>query len=181
MNEIWKKIESFEGYEISNLGRVRSIDRIKITKFGVIRTIKGQLLSISGSKKGYWIVKLYKNNKKITKTVHVLMGKAFLGTHEGVCVDHIDRNTLNNSISNLRAVTFLENMMNKGKQKSSFSSKYKGVIVKNEKRNKKYMAQIYFDKKRYFLGYFLKEVDAAKAYNKKALELCGNVAYLNKV
>jgi hypothetical protein len=72
-------------------------------------------------------------------------------------------------------------MMNKGKQKSSFSSKYKGVIVKNEKRNKKYMAQIYFDKKRYFLGYFLKEVDAAKAYNKKALELCGNVAYLNKV
>lgn len=181
MKEIWKPIESFEGYEISSLGRVRSVDRIKVTKFGVIRTIKGQLLSISGSKKGYWIVKLYKNNKKITKTVHVLMGKAFFGTHDGVCIDHIDRDTMNNNISNLRVVTFIQNMMNKGKQKSSFSSEYKGVVMKDEKRKKKYMAQIYFNKKRYFLGYFLEEVAAAKAYNKKALELCGNVAYLNKV
>ena len=181
MKEIWKPIESFEGYEISSLGRVRSVDRIKVTKFGVIRTIKGQLLSISGSKKGYWIVKLYKNNKKITKTVHVLMGKAFFGTHDGVCIDHIDRNTMNNDISNLRVATRTENMMNKRKKDGKCSSEYKGVLFKNEKRKKKYLAQIHFNKKRYFLGHFLTQEEAAKAYNKKALELCGNVAYLNKV
>jgi hypothetical protein len=72
-------------------------------------------------------------------------------------------------------------MMNKRKQYKNSSSKFKGVILKDEKRIKKYVAQMHFNKKRYFLGYFLEEIDAAKAYNKKALELCGDVAYLNKV
>lgn len=89
-----------------------------------------------------------------------------------VClVDHIDRDIRNNQRSNLRLATNAENTRNSGPRVGL----YKGVCVKG----KKYMAQIKFEGKNHYLGLFEYEMNAAKAYDRKARELFGEFAYLN--
>lgn len=88
--------------------------------------------------------------------------------------DHEDHDGLNNQRNNLRAATRSQNGVNRRK-KPNCSSKYIGVsIIKN-----KYRAQIRKDQKYIVLGTFDLELDAAKAYNIKALELFGKFANLN--
>jgi len=60
---------------------------------------------------------------------------------------------------------------------ASSTSKYKGVCW--DKRNKKWGVTIQANKKKYHLGYFKDEIDAAKAYDKKAKKLHGQFACLN--
>ena len=92
-------------------------------------------------------------------------------------IDHIDRNPLNNQKENLRIVTRSQNNMNKCKQKGKWSSSFKRVSkVKNN-----WTARTCLNEKFYCLGTFENEIDAAIAYNKKALELFGEYAYLNGV
>lgn len=70
-------------------------------------------------------------------------------------------------------------MHNKRSAKNS-SSKYKGVFYSNEiERNKRWRSIINKDYETYFIGYFLTEVEAANAYDKKAKELYGDDASLN--
>lgn len=92
--------------------------------------------------------------------------------------DHIDHNKLNNQKYNLRIVTRSQNMMNKSCHKNT-TSEFKGVSWKTS--NKKWVAQISINKKVNYIGLFNSEINAAIAYNKKALELFGEYAYLNEV
>ena len=64
MEEIWKDIKDYEGvYQVSNYGRIRSLDReILRKKVGKIHK-KGQILKLQKAKNGYYICKLSKNNK----------------------------------------------------------------------------------------------------------------------
>lgn len=91
-------------------------------------------------------------------------------------LDHIDRDPTNNRIENLRECNMNENYCNRGKQANNTTG-YKGVYWKKDKR--KFKAQISFEKVEYFLGYFDNKIDAAKAYDNKAIELHGKFAYLN--
>ena len=91
-------------------------------------------------------------------------------------LDHIDGDQLNNNIENLRAVTLSQNQWNRKKIKIT-SSKYKGVT----KRSKKWEVCIKINKKSIYLGLFNSEIDAAIAYNEKAIELFGEYAKLNEV
>lgn len=105
--EIWKDVKGYEGlYEISNLGRVRSM----------YRQGGGGLLKTSLSKNGYLTVGLRdKNKSKLSKhmTIHQLLATHFLDNpYNYQCVDHIDRNRQNNSLINLRWVTYKENATN---------------------------------------------------------------------
>jgi len=99
-----------------------------------------------------------------------------MGPPTHLVVDHIDRDGLNNRKSNLRLCTNAENIRNAGKRGKGFS-KYKGVS--RHTRGKKWTAVIQLNKKTYFLGYFENEIDAARAYDKKAKELHGQFACLN--
>lgn len=90
-------------------------------------------------------------------------------------VDHIDRNPLNNSRYNLRKATQQQNVFNS--RGSGKTSRFKGVWW--EKRRSLWASQIKCGNKRHWVGYFTSEIDAAKAYDKKALELFGEFAYLN--
>ncbi len=73
-NEIWLPIKGFEGiYEVSNLGRVRSITR-KVFRCGVWQTVNGKVLSQKLSKFGYMIVGLHDKAKVKYKYVHRLVG-----------------------------------------------------------------------------------------------------------
>lgn len=97
-------------------------------------------------------------------------------------VDHIDRNTLNEKIENLRAATSSQNQANKEKT-TGLSSKYKGVsiaIVNNGYKLYTYWySLIYIDNKSKFLGSFKSEEAAALAYNKEAVKQFGEFANLN--
>ena len=119
-----------------------------------------------------WAVKEQKHTLYAVRTI-IFEGKqsivrmhcAILNNKE---IDHIDHNGLNNQKSNLRLCTRSENMMNTRKRESCISI-YKGVCY--NKRNKKWIAQIQINSKHIGLGYFNTEIEAAKAYNAKAVEL----------
>lgn len=95
---------------------------------------------------------------------------------EGKMSDHIDRNGLNCQKSNLRPCTNQQNQMNRPGRENS-SSTYKGVSW--QKKIKKWGAYIRVDYKLIHLGFYVSEIEAAKAYDKKALELFSEFAYLN--
>ena len=96
-------------------------------------------------------------------------------------LDHIDGNSLNNDISNLREATILQNGMNQKKHKSyngrQTTSKYKGVSW--FKRIEKWEVQIQVNGKRKRLGYFTSEINAALAYDEVAIKECGEFVKTN--
>lgn len=96
----------------------------------------------------------------------------------GKGVDHKDHNGLNNQKSNLRFCTASENLMNRRKWKNT-SSIYKGVCF--NKLARKWQANIQTNGKLIHIGLFVSEVDAARAYNEKAIEFFGEFANLNNI
>lgn len=106
------------------------------------------------------------------------MHRYLMDAKEGEIVDHINNIRHDNRVSNLRIVSFVDNSHNKVK-KANTSSQYIGVSF--FKRDKKWRATISYNHKKYHLGSFDNEEDAAKAYNEKANELYGESANLNKI
>ena len=102
--EIWKPVVGYEGlYEVSNLGRVKSLNYKNSGKEGIM---KGEII------KGYLRVHL----NKTKNFVHRLVWEAFKGKIEGawteVQIDHINCNKIDNRLENLRLVTTKENANN---------------------------------------------------------------------
>lgn len=108
--EIWKDVEGYEGlYQVSNEGRVKSLDRYVDTSLGV-RLYKGKVLTPSHNDSGYHIVNLSKNGKLITHRVHILVAQAFLPNPENKpCIDHRNSKRDCNVVENLRWCTYKEN------------------------------------------------------------------------
>jgi len=104
------------------------------------------------------------------------MHRVITNAPKGLVVDHKNHNGLNNRKPNLRLCTQRQNQRNRRPKRGS-SSQYKGVSWHKEK--KKFRAAIFYNGKNIHLGYFKDEVEAAKAYDKKAKELFGEFAYLN--
>ena len=104
--EIWKDIKGYEGYyQVSNLGNVRSLDRVGRTG----KNLKGRVLK-QKTTKGYNMVGLYKDGKQKHKTVSRLVAKAFVNNPDKKPeVNHIDENKQNNKADNLEWVTAKEN------------------------------------------------------------------------
>lgn len=101
--EIWRPIKDYDGlYEVSNLGRVRSVERIETLSDGRKHLHKGKILKPAKGTGGYLICKLYKNSKHKTITVHRLVAKAFIPNPDNLPqVNHRDENKRNNCVSNL--------------------------------------------------------------------------------
>jgi hypothetical protein len=106
----------------------------------------------------------------------IFMHREIMRPGDDMVVDHIDRDGLNNCRSNLRLCTVGENCRN-AVGNAGAMSKYKGVGW--HKRIKKWTATIQADKKSYHIGYFSDEIDAAKAYDRRARKLHREFAYLN--
>ena len=107
----------------------------------------------------------------------VKMHRQIMNVPEGLFVDHINHNGLDNRRSNLRIVTKMQNNWNKRKLKTGCSSKYKGVSF--FKRSGKWQARIVHNGKNIFIGQYDDEESAARAYDEKAKKLFGEYAATN--
>ena len=105
----------FERYEVSNLGNIRR----KQLGVGGYTNIKG---SISNAGGGYKYFQLQREGKRINHLFHHLVAKYFIGDRpEGLVIDHIDRNSMNNRLENLRYCTQQENLHNTCKYRSDIT------------------------------------------------------------
>ena len=97
-------------------------------------------------------------------------------TPKGMYTDHINGDTLDNRKQNLRICTIAENGRNRRKNKNNTSG-FKGVCWRKD--DKTWHARIQHNKKLIHIGYFKDKEEAAKAYDRKAIELFGEFAKLN--
>lgn len=104
----------------------------------------------------------------------ILMHRQIMNFPNKKEIDHINHNRLDNRKENLRECSSEENGRNKSKRSGTYS-KFLGVT----KSRKKWMAQIEKDGKSTYLGVFDSEYEAAKVYDKKAIEIFGEFASLN--
>jgi hypothetical protein len=117
MDEIWRKVKGYEHYEVSNLGNVRSLDRVVVSERNgkqIIYHKKGQLLKPITRKHGYIGVQLYgcgTNNRNMkTYSVHRLVATAFLENPNNYTeVNHKDENKTNNRVENLEWCSHIQN------------------------------------------------------------------------
>jgi hypothetical protein len=102
MAEQWKCVDGFADYEVSSLGRVRSM------KFGKVRILKPRKTT-----DGYFSVVTCMNGCETSHRIHRLVASAFLPNPETLPqVDHIDRTVTNNCVDNLRWVSPSQNSFN---------------------------------------------------------------------
>ena len=106
----------------------------------------------------------------------IMMHRFILDAPRHLVVDHINHNGLDNRKRNLRLCTRAENSRNR-RPFNIKGSRYKGVSW--DKGRKVFIACIYCNRKNYYLGRFKSEIAAAKAYDRKAVELFGEFAFLN--
>lgn len=116
----------------------------------------------------------YARSKRKGKTI--LMHRVITNAPDGMVVDHINHDTLDNRIENLRVCTHTENKWNRRVTGKSYMG-YKGVFPAAGK----FRARINLNGKNTDLGYYENIKDAALAYNKAAKELFGEFANLNKI
>jgi hypothetical protein len=112
-NEVWKPVVGYDGlYEVSNLGRVKTLPRVIQTPAGV-RHVKEKIRLGLVGKRGYVTIGLCLGGRKHTVSIHRLVLSAFEPNLENKSdVDHIDGNRTNNNLSNLRWSTRRENLNN---------------------------------------------------------------------
>ncbi len=120
MSEVWKAVLGFEGmYEVSSLGRIRSLDRYidKINRWGSVSSVlcKGRILSTGLRKDGYQSVSLYDGGLQRATVVHILICEAFRGPKPfpNAEVRHLDGDKANCREDNLVWGTRLENEADK--------------------------------------------------------------------
>ena len=105
--EQWKEIPDFEKYyEISNQGRVRSMERVITTKTGYKQLIKTRIMKLRNTQRGYLKIDLSFIGEDFSYSVGRLVAAAFCDNFSNkVEVHHIDHNTHNNNYINLSCLT----------------------------------------------------------------------------
>ena len=128
--EIWKDIQGYEGfYQVSNLGRVKSLERDIYYPNGTVHHLKEKILVKRIDKQGYAIVSPCLNGKDKTMKVHRLVAMAFIPNPENKPqVNHKDEVKTNNAVDNLEWCDAFYNV-NYGtkieRQKQTYKDNYK--------------------------------------------------------
>ena len=155
MIEIWKDIEGFPKYKVSNIGRVKSCH-------GSDRILR------QNTKKGYYTIQIWTNKKRYDKFVHRLILEAFIpnpNPDKFTICDHINRNGRDNRVENLRWSNSKLNNYNRSNARGYYF----------EKRTKQWVASLTYDGINKILGNFKYSIHARQAY------LAAKKKYLNKI
>ena len=179
---LWQQIdftgacENFTSHQSARLGGCSNVRYIPLTqgKVAIVdkedypALIRYKWHAVKSSQTFY--VRSRVNNRSM------LMHRFIMNPPEEMFVDHIDHNGLNNRKSNLRICTKEQNARNRQPNKRK-KGKYKGVHF--DKARKKFKAYIKCQDRSLSIGYYKEEINAAKAYDKKAKQLFKEYAYLN--
>jgi len=111
LNEIWKDCKHYEGlYQVSNYGRVKSLERDVPTKKGGTYHVNEKFLAHKVHNRGYLFVELWKHNKPHKEYVHRLVAMAFIPNPNNYpTVNHKDEDKQNNYVDNLEWMTYQDN------------------------------------------------------------------------
>jgi len=144
MTEEYRDVEGFPNYEVSNLGNVRNKKRGNILQ---------PCSKIKNKQTGYGCLEVKITNiegKQQNRPIHRLVALAFLPNTENKSdIDHIDRDSTNNNLSNLRWATRTENNLNTKLRRDNISG-HKGVYwIENRQ---KYKAEVCINKKNIHIG-----------------------------
>ena len=152
----WEYVKGYTGlYSVSSEGQVQS-------------HLTGIVLKPAVNHKGYLIVQLSLSGSKRNHRIHRLVAEAFIPNPENLPeVDHINGDRQDNRVENLRWVTGSANTRNREVCKQA-TSKYNGVRL-NEQSGK-YLASVWMNRKTVHLGTFVKETEAALAFNRFCIE-----------
>ncbi len=153
--EVWKVIEEYPDYEVSNMGRLWSWKRNKYMKLTLVNR--------------YVRVVLRNTNQTKSFPIHRLVANAFIPNPDNKpVVDHIDGDAMNNQVNNLRWATFQENSSNSKRHKPTITG-VKGIIL----QKKLYRVRIMFNGKQNSVGYYKTLDEAIAVRTNKAKELYG--------
>lgn len=150
MKEVWKDIKNYEGlYQVSNLGRVKSLDRVVYQKnsFGNIQKniYKGKILSLFEDRDGYLRINLKKDKKMKQYGVHVLVANTFLNINKfkhmeyedlskidinRLQINHKNENKKDNCIDNLEFCTVAYNTNYGSREQKIIQLDLSGKIIK---------------------------------------------------
>lgn len=165
-NEIWMDVIGYKGlYEVSNLGRIKSLPRTVCGYRGCFIT-KKRILKSPINSHGYPAVVLYKNGAQKTTVIHLIVAYAFLDHTPSGCklvVDHINGVKSDPRAENLRIVTNRFNCtLGVRKYKRALTSLCVGVYW--NKHANKWVSEIHINRKKKYLGVFSTEMEASEAY-----------------
>lgn len=129
-NEEWKDIPGWEGfYQVSNLGRVKSIFKYLKTKKGELIIVKTNKILKQGDNHGYKAVHLKVLDKQLHTGVHRLVAQAFLPNDNNYTeINHIDENGMNNNVNNLEWCSRSYNIKYGNRTKKSIKTLGKAVL-----------------------------------------------------
>lgn len=117
--EQWRNIKGYENYQVSNCGRVKSLNYNKTGKERILK---------AGNNNGYLFVYLCKNGRKKKHWIHRLVAQAFIDNPDNLpCVNHKDENPSNNCIENLEWCNHIYNI-NYGTAPQRMSQNHKKVV-----------------------------------------------------
>jgi len=156
--EEWKDVSGYEDiYEVSDKGKIRSLDRFD--RMGRFHMGHERIHFIDNF--GYPSISLWKDGKRKTKRIHRIEADSFLG-ESSLHIDHIDGDKTNNNLSNLEYVT---NRENTSRGHVLRRRKKKGLPVGvYQKREGRYFSTIRIGKQVLYLGTFDTISDARGAY-----------------
>lgn len=109
--EEWRDIVGFEGfYQVSSIGRCRSLDRTVKSRWGTPKPLKGRIRVPGVQREGYLMVLLNRDGKSFKRYVHRMVAEAFIKNPQShPQINHIDGNKSNNAANNLEWTTGSEN------------------------------------------------------------------------
>lgn len=175
--EIWKAVPGYEGfYEVSDLGRVRSLPRVVHRERVGPLPIRGRVLKSRPDRNGYPMLALCRDGERKGTNVHRIVGIAFLGVGPDDEVDHRDGNRSDCRLSNLRKA---DHFLNKQNSLSARVGKW-GRGVHYAPHVKKWAARIRTFGKTKHLGHFATPEAAAAARLEAERKEHGEFALCNR-
>lgn len=169
--EVWENIPPFEGkYQVSNLGRVRRMPYFSLVDNHITWQYNTHILR-QHMRCGYPTIYLSDIHISFGVSTHRVVAYIFIPNPDNLpCVNHIDGNKTNNSVSNLEWVSHRENVSHSKLRVPGRKSRFIGVTKVRRSVGKNWCATLVLKALVVYKEYFYNELDAARAYILKMKE-----------